>query len=87
MPLRVAAAAADVALLAAEAARCGEPALRPDATVATVLAAAATRAMAHLIEVNLTTSADDERVVQSRMLAESAQDAARRLLDSAADAP
>ncbi|MGZ8686982.1 MAG: cyclodeaminase/cyclohydrolase family protein, partial [Gaiellaceae bacterium] len=87
VPLRVAAAAADVALLAAEAGRCGEPALRPDATVAAVLAAGAARAMAHLVEVNLTTTADDDRVVRSRMLAESAQDAARRLLDSASDSP
>jgi formiminotetrahydrofolate cyclodeaminase len=85
--LRVASAAADVALLAAEAARCGEPALRPDATVAAVLAAGAARAMAHLVEVNLTTTADDDRVLRSRAFAESAQDAARRLLDSVADAP
>jgi formiminotetrahydrofolate cyclodeaminase len=87
VPLRVAYAAADVALLAGEAGRCGEQALRPDATVAAILAAGAARAAAHLVDVNLTTTADDERVVRSRALAESAQDAARTLLDSTADAP
>jgi formiminotetrahydrofolate cyclodeaminase len=87
VPLRVAEAAADVAILAGEAGRCGEPALRPDATVAAVLASGAVRAAAHLIDVNLTTHPDDPRVLRSRTLAESAESAARTLLDSAADAP
>jgi methenyltetrahydrofolate cyclohydrolase len=87
VPLRVAYAAADVALLAGEAGRCGEPALRADATVAAVLAAGAARAAAHLVDVNLTTTANDPRVLQSRSLAESAESAARALLHSTADAP
>jgi formiminotetrahydrofolate cyclodeaminase len=87
LPLRIVAAANDVALLAAEAARWGEPALRPDATAAAVLAAGAARAAAHLVEINLATGPDDDRVIQARSLAESAQDCARVLLDSAADAP
>src|SRR4051812_44744797 len=87
VPLRIASAAADVARLAAEAGRCGEAALRPDATVAAVLAAGAARAAAHLVEVNLTTSAGDARVIESRALAESADGAARALLYSTVDAP
>ena len=87
VPQKVAAAAADVALLAGEAARCGEAALRPDATVAALLASGAARAAAHLVEVNLTTTADDARVVQSRAFAEAAEGAARALLHSTSDAP
>ncbi len=87
VPLRVAAAAADVAQLAGEAGRHGEAALRPDATVAALLASGAARAAAHLVHVNLTTTDDDPRVVQSRALAESADGAARALLHSTSDAP
>ena len=86
-PLMIAAAATDVALLAEEAAGRCEPALRPDATAAAVLAASAARASAHLVEVNLTTTAGDERVIAARMLAESASDTARRLLDATGSEP
>ena len=55
--------------------------------MAALLAAGAARAAAHLVEVNLTTTADDPRVVQSRALAESADGAARALLYSTSDAP
>ena len=53
VPLRIAEAAADVAELAALAAAEGAPHLRPDATAAAALAEAATRAAAHLVEINL----------------------------------
>jgi formiminotetrahydrofolate cyclodeaminase len=87
IPLRIVGAANDVAFLAAEAAHWGEPALRPDATAAALLAAGAARSAAHLVEVNLATGPEDERVLRARSLAASAQDCARVLLESAADAP
>lgn len=87
IPLRIVAAANDVAYLAAEAAHWGEPALRPDATAAALLAAGSARAAAHLVEINLATGPDDDRVVRARSLAESAQDCARVLLDRTADEP
>ncbi len=87
LPLRIAAAASDVALLAAYVAHRGEPALRADAAVAAVLAEAAARSAAHLVEVNLTTTEDDERVVRARGYAAAAGEAARGALVSAAGAP
>src|SRR5919204_5106230 len=86
-PLRIAAAAADVALLAAEVAERCEPALRPDATVAAVLAGGSARAAAHLVEINLTTTAEDPRVVNAQAIAAAASETAVRLLDSAAEEP
>jgi methenyltetrahydrofolate cyclohydrolase len=86
-PLRIAGAAADVALLAAEVAERCEPALRPDVTVAAVLAGGSARAAAHLVEINLTTTDDDPRVIGARALASDASYAATRLLDSAAAEP
>ena len=87
LPLAIGAAAADVALLAAHAAERGEPALRPDAAVAAVLAEAAARGACHLVEINLTTTADDERVVHGRASADTAGAAAARALASAREAP
>jgi formiminotetrahydrofolate cyclodeaminase len=86
-PLRIAGAAADVALLAAEVAERCEPALRPDVTVAAVLAGGSARAAAHLVEINLTTTDDDPRVIGARALAADASYTATRLLDSAAAEP
>ena len=71
-PLRIAEAAADVAALAALVARNGDPAHRADALVAGVLAAGSARAAAELGAANLTTSADDERVLRAAALAEEA---------------
>ena len=71
-PLRIAEAAADVAALAALVARNGDPAHRADALVAGVLAAGSARAAAELVAANLTTSADDERVLRAAALAEEA---------------
>ena len=86
-PLRIAEAASDVVLLAAEAAHRGESALRPDAAVAAVLAEGATRAAAHLVEINLTTTEDDERVVSALALVALASHTAARVLHSTQDEP
>jgi formiminotetrahydrofolate cyclodeaminase len=75
-PLRIVEAATDVALLSIEVVEKGEPSLRVDAAAAGMLAAAAARAAAELIAVNLTVSADDERVLRARRLAEDAARAA-----------
>ena len=71
-PMRILEAAADVAELAALVARNGDPALRPDAVVAGLLAAGSARAAAELVAVNLTTDANDERVRRADSLAEEA---------------
>ena len=87
LPLTIAAVAADVALLAAHAAERGDAALRPDAAIAAVLAEAAARGAAQLVEINLTTTEDDERVVRSSAYAETAAVAAARALASAREGP
>lgn len=68
-PLKIIETATDVAQLAVAVARNGEPSLRADAATAAVLAAAAARAAAELVAVNLTASANDERVARARKLA------------------
>jgi methenyltetrahydrofolate cyclohydrolase len=80
VPLVIAEASADVAALAALVAEKGEPRLRGDAVTAALLAAAATRASAHLVAVNLTTTEDDERVRRAGRLADSAWEAAHTAL-------
>ncbi len=80
VPLEIAEAAVDVASLAALVAERGEQALRADAVAAAVLALAAARAAATLVEVNLGTTASDERVTRARDLAGSATAAAERAL-------
>ena len=62
VPLEIAATAADAAALGTVVAEHGDPRYRADAVVAVVLAAAAARAAASLVEVNLTTVADDPRL-------------------------
>ncbi len=86
-PLLIAAAAADVALLGAHAAEYGDAALRPDAAAASVLAEAAARAACLLVEVNLTTSEGDERLLAAQAYVRTAADASSRALDSARSAP
>jgi formiminotetrahydrofolate cyclodeaminase len=81
LPHRIAEVAADVAELGVLVADRAEPALRPDAVSATVLAAAAAQAGAHLVRVNLATSEGDERLRRADRLAEAAGGAARRALD------
>jgi formiminotetrahydrofolate cyclodeaminase len=75
-PLRIVEAATDLAVLSIAVAENGDPSLRVDAVAAGVLAAAAARAAAELVAVNLTASADDERVLRARALADEAARAA-----------
>lgn len=78
IPLALAEAAADVAELAALLAREGQPAMRGDAVVASVLASAAARAAASLVAVNLAVTEDDHRLSFARRLVEAAAQAAAR---------
>jgi formiminotetrahydrofolate cyclodeaminase len=61
-PLAVAAAGCEVAELAAELARGGRPSLEGDAAAAALIAEAATRAAARLVELNLAGTPDDVRL-------------------------
>jgi formiminotetrahydrofolate cyclodeaminase len=76
VPLAIAETACDVALLAQYVADRGEPEVRADAAAAALLAHAATRAAAHLVEVNLAALGDDDRVRRARELAATAGNAA-----------
>jgi formiminotetrahydrofolate cyclodeaminase len=80
IPLEIAEAAVDVASLAAVVAERGEQALRADAVAAALLAQGAARAVATLVEINLGTTASDERVTRARDLAGAATAAADRAL-------
>ena len=71
-PLAIATAAADVAVLAAEASTRGEPRVQADAQAAVALAAAAARSAARLVEVNLAALEDDARVQEARAAAATA---------------
>jgi methenyltetrahydrofolate cyclohydrolase len=71
-PLRIAETAADVAELAAVVAEYGDPARRADAVAAGLVAAGCASAAAELVAVNLTVSADDDRVRRANLLAEEA---------------
>jgi formiminotetrahydrofolate cyclodeaminase len=61
LPVAIAETGADVAVLAARAAKLGEGLFRADAVSAALLAHAGVRVAAHLIMVNLGTRAGDER--------------------------
>ena len=76
-PLAIAETAADVAVLAAEAADRGEPKVRADAESAAALAAAAAHVAARLVEVNLVTLPADARVEKAKAAAETAASASR----------
>ncbi|MGI8421388.1 MAG: cyclodeaminase/cyclohydrolase family protein, partial [Gaiellaceae bacterium] len=78
VPLAIAEACADVACLAGELARCGEPDLRPDAGAAALLATGAASAAAHLVEINLGVAAGDETSSRARVAVETATSAAAR---------
>lgn len=80
VPLRIAAAAADVAELAALAAAEGKHALRPDAAAAVILAEAAVRAATHLVDVNLATVPGDGRSHRAARIAEAAETTRTRAL-------
>jgi methenyltetrahydrofolate cyclohydrolase len=79
-PLQIAETAADVADLAAEIAVCGNPNLRGDAAAASILATAAARVAANLVEINLATVEGDERVELARALVRSSEKATRRAI-------
>jgi len=82
-PLAVAAAAAEVAELAARAASEGNPRLTADAAAGAVLAAAAARVAASLVRVNLA-DREDARVGATNGLARRAAEAAARALAAGA---
>jgi formiminotetrahydrofolate cyclodeaminase len=71
-PLAVAALAADVATLAGEAAHAGSPHVRGDAQTGALLAEAAARAAARLVELNLAGAPDDQRPERARATVERA---------------
>jgi formiminotetrahydrofolate cyclodeaminase len=75
-PLRIAHTACDVAQLALLVAQNGNAALWADAVTAALLAAAAAKAAAELVAVNLTASAGDRRVLEAAKVAEEAARAA-----------
>jgi formiminotetrahydrofolate cyclodeaminase len=81
VPLQIAECAASVSELAAEIAVCGNPNLRGDASAAAILASAAARVAANLVEINLATVEGDERVARARAVVASAERAARRAVN------
>jgi methenyltetrahydrofolate cyclohydrolase len=83
VPLAIAEAALDVASLACELAERGNPNLRGDAATAVLVAEAAVRATANLLEINLGMREDDERVMRARELVEQARRISRRVLEPA----
>jgi formiminotetrahydrofolate cyclodeaminase len=82
LPLQIAEAAVDAALLAGEtAARC-EGSFRGDAAAAALLAEAAARMAEHFVAINLGVAAGDDRLARARRLSEMAAEAAARALDT-----
>ena len=79
VPLAIAEVACDVALLAAHAADLGDGEVRADAVTGALLAHGAARAAAHLVEVNLASGLDDERVRRVHDLVRTAGEAATRV--------
>ena len=69
-PLAIAEACADVVVLARSLAERIDPAVGPDLEAAALLASGAARAAAHLVEINLSMGADDERARRARRAAE-----------------
>lgn len=79
-PLAIAEASSNVAELAAVVAEEGDPRVRADATAAAMLALGATRAAAHLVEINLGVLEHDERLLRATRLAADAAAASARTL-------
>jgi formiminotetrahydrofolate cyclodeaminase len=69
VPLELAQSAVEVTELANRLAADGNPTLRGDAMTASLLAAAATKAAANLVEINLEARPEDERIARARTLA------------------
>jgi formiminotetrahydrofolate cyclodeaminase len=82
VPLAIADAGADAAVLAAVAAERGTLDRRADAIAAALLASAGTQVAAHLVAVNLVVTPEDDRVRRARAVAEVASAAARSALHS-----
>jgi formiminotetrahydrofolate cyclodeaminase len=80
VPLTIGEAAADAALLAAEAAECADGSARADAAAAACLAAGASQAARRLVEVNLATGPEDDRLARANQAADGALEAAQRAL-------
>jgi formiminotetrahydrofolate cyclodeaminase len=83
VPLAIAEAAHDVATLATEVALRGNPNLRGDAATGALLAEAAVRATANLVEINLATREGDERIQRARELVEMTRRLCRQVLEPA----
>ena len=81
IPLAIAGEGARAGELALAVAENGNPNLRGDAVAGAILASAATRAAANLVEINLGTKRDDPRIAEARRLVERADTAARAALD------
>jgi len=84
LPLEIAEISADVAELAALASSHCNPEVRADGAAAAILAEAATRTAAGLVEVNLTMTGDDPRVGVARSLLTCAEESRGRVLDERA---
>jgi methenyltetrahydrofolate cyclohydrolase len=84
IPLQICEAASDVSTLAAAVAEHGEPNLRADAATAALLSEAGARAAATLVEINLATTSEDERVTRARELVAAASSACERALAAVA---
>jgi methenyltetrahydrofolate cyclohydrolase len=84
VPLVIAEAAADIAELGALVAENGNPNLTADAVAGVLFAEAAVRAAANLVEVNLGTTDDDERVARAKELVTEARVATARALAAGA---
>jgi formiminotetrahydrofolate cyclodeaminase len=82
VPIEIAEAGADAAVLAELAADRGDGTFRADAVAAAVLAAAGAQAATHLVAVNLGVREGDERLARAQRSAVAAADAARRTLDA-----
>lgn len=79
-PLALAHLGADVAVLAAEVTQRCDPNLRPDAVAACLLAEASARAAAHLLEINLAVTPDDDRLAAAHASLRVVHAAAERAL-------
>ena len=81
VPMTIAEAAVDVATLACELAARGNPNLHGDAAAAVLLAEAAVRTSANLVEINLGTREGDERLDRAREIVEIARRISRRVVE------
>lgn len=80
VPLLITEAACDIVALAAHVAESGSDEVRGDAAAAAALADGAARAAANLVQINLATTPDDERLARARRLLEESAGQVRRAL-------